>query len=71
MALGRGEALAEILAGRSTVAEGVATAPALVARALDVGAVLPICRSVAAILGGHGTVATEMSALLGRPLRDE
>ena len=33
LALGRGESLADILAARSSVTEGVATAPALVARA--------------------------------------
>ena len=48
LALGRGEALADILAGRTMVTEGVATSPALVARA---GAVeMPICRAVAALL---------------------
>ena len=37
LALGRGEALADVLAARSAVTEGVATAPALVARAAGRG----------------------------------
>jgi glycerol-3-phosphate dehydrogenase (NAD(P)+) len=68
-ALGRGEALADILAARTTVAEGVATAPALVARAAQVD--LPICRAVAALLTGETTVPEAIAALLARPRRDE
>jgi glycerol-3-phosphate dehydrogenase (NAD(P)+) len=69
VALGRGESLAAVLAGRSAVTEGVATAPALVARA---GAVdLPICRAVAAWLEGRITLAQAIADLLARRLRDE
>ncbi|MBV9653629.1 MAG: NAD(P)-dependent glycerol-3-phosphate dehydrogenase [Acetobacteraceae bacterium] len=68
-ALGRGERLAEILAGRTTVAEGVATAPALLARAA--GTDLPICRAVAQLLASELTVEGAVAALLGRPRRDE
>ena len=39
LALGRGERLVNILAARSSVTEGVATAPALVARAAGVAAI--------------------------------
>src|SRR6476646_1095230 len=49
-ALGRGESLDSILAGRSAVTEGVATAAALVSRAGDLD--LPICRAVADLLAG-------------------
>ena len=69
LALGRGEALADILAGRSSVTEGVATAPALLARAA--GVELPICAAVAALLAGRTTLAEAVAALLGRPRRDE
>jgi glycerol-3-phosphate dehydrogenase (NAD(P)+) len=69
LALGRGEALADILAARSAVTEGVATAPALLARARGVD--LPICAAVAALLAGRTTVAQAMAALLARPRRDE
>ena len=54
LALGRGEQLADVLAARSAVTEGVATAPALVARAAGVD--LPICAAVAALLAGRTTL---------------
>jgi glycerol-3-phosphate dehydrogenase (NAD(P)+) len=69
LALGRGEALADVLASRSAVTEGVATAPALLARAA--GVELPICAAVAALLAGRTTLAQAMAALLARPRRDE
>lgn len=69
LALGRGEALADILAGRTSVTEGVATAPALLARAAGVD--LPICAGVAALLAGRTTLAQAMATLLARPRRDE
>lgn len=75
VALGRGEALADLLAARSAVTEGVATAPALVARATGPGVAqkveLPICGAVAALLAGRCTVAQAMVELLSRPRRDE
>ncbi|MBN8903983.1 MAG: glycerol-3-phosphate dehydrogenase, partial [Rhodospirillales bacterium] len=72
VALGRGETLAEILAGRSAVTEGVTTAPALLLRARQAGGVeLPICEAVAALLSGRTTLAEAMAALLARPRRDE
>jgi glycerol-3-phosphate dehydrogenase (NAD(P)+) len=71
LALGRGERPADILAGRSAVTEGVATAPALVTRALRAGAAVPVCAAVAAVLSGRITLAQAIAALLARPLRDE
>ena len=56
VALGRGEALADVLAARSAVTEGVATAPALVARGRP-GVDMPICRAVAACSPGSTTLA--------------
>ena len=70
-ALGRGAALADALAGRIGVAEGVATAPALVARAAEVGVELPICAAVAQLLAGEVTLNDAMERLLARPRRDE
>ena len=67
--LGRGERLADILAARTTATEGVATAPALVARAAGVD--MPICSAVAAFLAGRTTLAQAMADLLARPRRDE
>ncbi len=69
LALGRGEKLADVLAGRSSVTEGVATAPALVARAAGVD--MPICAAVASLLGGSTTLQQAMATLLARPRRDE
>jgi glycerol-3-phosphate dehydrogenase (NAD(P)+) len=69
LALGRGEKLADVLAARDTVTEGVATAPALVARAAGVD--VPICSAVAALLDGRTTLRQAMADLLARPLRDE
>ena len=69
LALGRGRTLAEALADSPGVIEGVATAPALLARAGTVD--LPICRAVAALLAGDLTVDGAAAALLTRPMRDE
>jgi len=69
LALGRGEGLADVLAARSAVTEGVATAPALVARGAGID--LPICGAVAALLAGRATLAEVIAALLARPRRDE
>ncbi|TDH61554.1 NAD(P)-dependent glycerol-3-phosphate dehydrogenase [Dankookia rubra] len=71
MALGRGRGLAEVLAERAGVTEGVATAPAMVARAAAAGVELPICQAVADLLAGGLTVAEAMRRLLARPRRDE
>jgi glycerol-3-phosphate dehydrogenase (NAD(P)+) len=71
MALGRGESLTEILAARQGVTEGVATAPALVARAAKLGVDLPICAAVAELVCGRVTVQEAVARLLARPQRDE
>ena len=68
-ALGQGESLSTILANRSAVTEGVATAAALVARAGDVE--LPICRAVADLIAEKKTLAQAIAQLLSRPQRDE
>jgi glycerol-3-phosphate dehydrogenase (NAD(P)+) len=69
IALGRGERVADVLAARSAVTEGVATAPALVARAQDVD--MPICSAVASLLAERTTLAEAMASLLARPRRNE
>ncbi|NGM21199.1 NAD(P)H-dependent glycerol-3-phosphate dehydrogenase [Roseomonas stagni] len=69
--LGRGATLEAVLAARVSVAEGVATAPALVARAAAAGVELPIGAAVADLLAGRLTVAEAMGRLLARPRRDE
>jgi glycerol-3-phosphate dehydrogenase (NAD(P)+) len=69
VALGRGDRLADVLAARTAVTEGVTTAPALVARAAGVD--LPICTAVASVLAGDRTLSEEITDLLARPRRDE
>ena len=69
LALGRGESLDAILAGRHAVTEGVATAPALLARGN--GVEMPICAAVAALLSGQTTLPEAIAALLARPRRSE
>ena len=69
LALGRGQTLTEILTSRDSVTEGVATAPALVARAANVD--MPICAAVAALVQGRTTLREAMATLLARPRRDE
>jgi glycerol-3-phosphate dehydrogenase (NAD(P)+) len=71
MALGRGESLTDILAARQGVTEGVATAPALVARAAQLGVDLPICAAVADLVRGRVTVQEAVARLMARPQRDE
>jgi len=71
LALGQGQTVAEILAARSTVTEGVATAPALIARAREAGVELPIAEAVAAVVQGRIPLSQAIRALLARPRRDE
>jgi glycerol-3-phosphate dehydrogenase (NAD(P)+) len=68
MALGGGRTLAEVLAERSTVAEGVETAPALAARAAALGVAVPVIETVAALLTGTIGLDEARAGLLGRPL---
>jgi glycerol-3-phosphate dehydrogenase (NAD(P)+) len=70
-ALGRGESLEAILAGRRDVVEGVATAPALVARAASLGVEVPISAAVADLLANRTRLPDAVAALLARKLRDE
>jgi glycerol-3-phosphate dehydrogenase (NAD(P)+) len=71
LALGRGQSLQEALAGKVTVAEGVATAPAVraLARSLDVS--MPICEAMAAVLAGEISLNAAIDGLLSRPLKAE
>jgi glycerol-3-phosphate dehydrogenase (NAD(P)+) len=71
LALGRGETLDEALAGKVSVAEGVASAPAVRALAAKVGVEAPICEATAQILAGETDVDAAIDALLSRPLRAE
>jgi len=71
LALGRGEALEDILANRKAVTEGVATAPAVVALARRAGVEMPICEAMDAVLAGRLSVDDAIGALLARPFKPE
>jgi glycerol-3-phosphate dehydrogenase (NAD(P)+) len=70
-ALGRGQSLAYALAGKVSVAEGVASAPAVTALARRLGVEAPICEAVRAILADEIPVDRAITQLLARPLRAE
>ena len=71
LALGRGESLDQALAGKTSVAEGVESAPAVVELAARLGVEVPICAAVDAILSGEAEVGPVIAALLARPLKTE
>ena len=71
LALGRGETLDQALSGKLSVAEGVASAPAVRALAAKKGVEMPICQAVAALLAGEAGIDEAIGGLLSRPLRDE
>src|SRR6201996_368945 len=53
LALGSGKSLDQAMAGKLSVAEGVATAPAVRALARQICVQMPICEAVAAVLAGE------------------
>ncbi|CAI9121125.1 NAD(P)H-dependent glycerol-3-phosphate dehydrogenase [Brytella acorum] len=67
IALGQGETLDTILRSRTTVAEGVATAPALLALARRHGVDMPVTNVVARFLDGGIDLARARELLLERP----
>ena len=70
-ALGEGKTVAEVLAGRQGVTEGVATAPAVLELAARAGVDMPVSASVAGLLRGDVTVDQTIEALLARPFKNE
>jgi len=71
MALGQGRTVAEALAGKLSVAEGVASAPAVRDLAARLGVEMPICQAVAGVLADEHTVDAAIMGLLSRPLKSE
>lgn len=71
LALGQGKTLKDALAGKVSVAEGVASAPAVRELAARIGVEAPICEAVAAILSGDVGVEAAITGLLSRPLKSE
>jgi glycerol-3-phosphate dehydrogenase (NAD(P)+) len=71
VALGQGESLADILAARESVAEGVTSAPAVVALGKNLAIDLPIAEAVDAVLHQGADIGDTIAALLSRPFRPE
>lgn len=70
-ALGEGMSAAEALAGKSSVAEGAATAPVLAELARRDGVDMPIVDAVCRLLAGEAPARSVVSDVLSRPLRAE
>ncbi len=70
-ALGKGQTLAQHMAGRRQVVEGAATAPAVLERAARHRIEMPLCAAVDAILHKGADLDDAIRALLARPLRRE
>ena len=70
-AIGAGRALADILAERRSVAEGVTTAPAVVRLAKKLGVEMPISAAVDAVLHHGAKLDETIETLLRRPLKAE
>ena len=71
VALGEGRALADILAERRSVAEGVSSAAAAAALARRLGVEMPITDSIDAILHHGAAIDEAIAGLLARPFRAE
>ncbi|TCM18913.1 glycerol-3-phosphate dehydrogenase (NAD(P)+) [Novosphingobium sp. PhB165] len=71
LALGQGQTAEQALSGKSTVAEGAATAPVLVDIARRDGIEMPIAEAVSRLLAGMAPAAEVVSGILARPLRAE
>jgi glycerol-3-phosphate dehydrogenase (NAD(P)+) len=69
--LGQGKKPHDILMGKSSVAEGAATAPVLAASAAGLGVDMPIVSAVCALLDGSAHVDEVVHMLLTRPLKAE
>lgn len=71
VALGQGKTVADLNAPGHPLAEGVATAPALVARAKAVGVEMPIAEAMADLLSGALPAGEALMRLMRRPLTSE
>ncbi|MDA0786243.1 MAG: NAD(P)-dependent glycerol-3-phosphate dehydrogenase [Proteobacteria bacterium] len=70
-ALGAGASFADAIGGKTSVAEGATTAPAVLTRAATLGVEMPICAAVSAILHDGAQVGETIAGILARPLRAE
>ncbi|MBM9402232.1 NAD(P)-dependent glycerol-3-phosphate dehydrogenase [Gluconacetobacter azotocaptans] len=71
LALGRGETLDSILGQRTTVAEGVATAPAILALARAHDIAVPVIETMSLLLAGDIDLPAARDRLLNRPVGTE
>lgn len=69
--LGQGRTAAAMMADRTSVAEGVFTAPVLAKDAAARGVDMPIATAIAALVAGQAGIGDTVTALLARPLRVE
>lgn len=69
--LGQGRTLEQALGDRRSVAEGEASAPAVMGLAARLGVEMPICAAVEGLLHGGLGVGETIAGLLARPFRDE
>jgi glycerol-3-phosphate dehydrogenase (NAD(P)+) len=69
--LGKGRAARDVLSARNSVAEGAATAPAILKRAKSAGVEMPIASAVADLVGGKKDIDEIAAELLARPLKAE
>jgi glycerol-3-phosphate dehydrogenase (NAD(P)+) len=69
--IGEGRSAAELMANRTTVAEGAFTAPVLARLAREKGIDMPIVDAVDALIAGRANVDQVLDALLSRPPRAE
>ena len=71
LALGQGQALPQILAQLGHVAEGVASAPMVLARAQALRIEMPLCEAVDQVIAGHITAGEALEQLMTRGARSE
>jgi glycerol-3-phosphate dehydrogenase (NAD(P)+) len=71
LALARGEPLADIVRQLGHVAEGVSSAPALLALAERAGVDVPITATVCKLIAGQWSAKQAIVALMDRNMRDE
>jgi glycerol-3-phosphate dehydrogenase (NAD(P)+) len=71
LALGRGQKITEIIASLGHVAEGVRSAPAVLARARAARVQMPITEAVVAVLDGSATPRQALERLLARDPKPE
>ena len=69
--LGRGRAIADILADMKMVAEGVASSVAVLNLAARYGVEMPICEQVVAVCHRGATAVEVLDALMGRDSKSE